>query len=53
MTIRETYYSEATNKTTVIDVTYDLNENPLSERVVSTYDGKPTESKTQMCRKGI
>ena len=46
MTVREVFYSMQEDKTYVVDVTYDLNENPLSEKMVGSYDGKPDEEKT-------
>jgi hypothetical protein len=46
MTVREVFYSMQEDKTYVVDVTYDLNENPLSEKMVGSYDGKPDEAKT-------
>lgn len=51
MTVTETFYNDKEDKTTIVDVTYDLNENPLLEKVVGSYDGKPNEEKTQQHRK--
>lgn len=52
MTVTETSYSQETNVTTIIDITYDLNENPLTEKVVGHYVGKPNEEDTIRFRQG-
>ena len=46
MTVTETCYSQEADKTFIMDVTYDLNENPLTEKVVGWYWGKPNEEDT-------
>lgn len=53
MTVTEVFYSMQEDKTYVVDVTYDLNENPIMEKEVGSYDGQPNESKTaSMVKKG-
>lgn len=53
MTVTEVFYSMQEDKTYVVDVTYDLNENPIMEKEVGSYDGRPNESKTvSMVKKG-
>ena len=47
MTITETCYSEKDDKTFIMEVTYDLHENPLMERLVGWYYGKPNEDDTR------
>ena len=50
MVVTEVSYSEKDDKTFIMDVTYDMFDVPIKEKVVGWYWGKPNEDDTQKYR---
>lgn len=46
MTVTEVFYSMQEDRTYVVDVTYDMNEEVICEKALGSYAGQPDESRT-------